>query len=656
MPAKQQSKKQAPAPTKQRTSQQQEALRARRRAARQRRSMRKQQGISAPVPTPSKGKAKDSMAKRTEWNNLVAIAQAVLAPRDVPALRWPMKMRRATDVRHFASSGVLGTGIAEATTDREYPAVGDISIPVDDRAFVFMQCPQIPLLCTAQIQSNMFLKHQLYDSIMDASNVTGIDALMVTVPGTTTAAFYEQHVVDKTIEIVPGASFKTGTMKVGVDPAASADAPRATTLQAGESDGFGFYSPKKDRYYHLWTGGDLIVRVANGSTFTFLGADGQLPIGTMHDYPATVITGLVLMRYDGEDSPDCAVLPNHIVHTYDHTTNSVDLPAWNGVTSVISTPEEQHASGVTMVVQFELFHNNYAAAYLRIRPQAIGFYYLRVVYTMVTKPSQHLDLEYSGFTLAYSVCTQYVEKHLVWRPESMDAVKDHSFITERYRTNALALLITNFSGKDDDGGQVQAAIFEGGLHVPTYSDFKRISCEKLNGYDGSADKGLYTWMMPHSVDWVDGQYTTYSTSYGTYTAQKTPYCNIDKILSTSVIRFTSGRNVYPLLMEGNATPGTNNATVGSYNPPLRWRVDMHIEFITDDVMAKLGLSVATSADLENAMTTLCDVPHFTENWTHLHELWRQMKRAAMVVVQAGTQAAKAAAQRELIAMVGAMML
>lgn len=213
------------------------------------------------------------------------------------------------------------------------------------------------------------------------------------------------------------------------------------------------------------------------------------------------------------------------------------------------------------------------------------------------------------------------------------------YLYDSARVTAASMLVTNVTPELVRGGDVLGAAFHGTDFWDTVSvpAILGVAGDAKYGYRGPFEKGCYTWIpMMDSDSLVFRSYNGLAVDRGAVV----PYGRV----TYRVMRPTTQYHV----VYWNAPVAT--FTAGSVmTARIQIRVDWHQEFVSSDQLAVKAPTPYMVDDLAMANKTLAMTPCFTENWTHLAELWSKIKSIGSSVLKAGGRAAASAAIGELVA-------
>jgi hypothetical protein len=218
------------------------------------------------------------------------------------------------------------------------------------------------------------------------------------------------------------------------------------------------------------------------------------------------------------------------------------------------------------------------------------------------------------------------------------------YLYEYARINAMSLLVTNVTPELTRGGDVYGRTFP----INVLWDQFSISAIQANagsvkyGYRGPFESGCYTWME------VPDAFAHRFRCYNAFTNRTAEPANTLGIDFGARARCAREHASDCHVVFWNA-PITTLGTASSVASRIQLRVDWHQEFISSDQLVVLSVTPYKLEDLSNATKTLALSPCFTENWTHLSDLWNSIKKIGSSVVKAGGRAAASAAVAEMAA-------
>lgn len=551
--------------------------------------------------------------KMGSFNQLNLLAQTMVAPRDKPPLRLPEQQRKRTDVKHLWMTDTLSllyplsppSAVAMSTA-----TFFGKSLAPDEGFMVLLRnpvCPAIYPVSTAAA-TNVYSKY--------AWHLTGDDGTAGPRPNATT------------LVIVPFGSVSTPTSatfppQIDFTPRGPASllapyqavALTGTNLQSFRgTDVIPGWQDKYSNYWNFYGGGVMSV------VFTHL--DGN---NSNYDVPAGggILIRWALQRYNGTNDPDDYNLGTVTIKagtsSAEHTVNGPGTTATN-------TNLGQLSAGY---YRFIIHHVGYNPG-----TEAI-IYGALVGEAFTTIPPTNTV---AGVTDKYGPRPEY----MVIAPVN-NVVTEAPYMLENTRVTSHAALLTNTSPKFFRGGTILGARLQTGVNGAgwwdhTLSQIQTAAGHSTYGYRGDLANGAYTWMpLPDDV-WDMQQYLGRQSKTGITAdevARTYPRIPIDHEYGCHVIYWNA--------------PGEGTALGSTSDLSLLLRIDTHVEFISSSQLADLKVSIIGTDALTHATIALAAAPLFTENWTHLNELWGKIKAAGLRVATAGGKALASAAMSELAA-------
>lgn len=559
------------------------------------------------------------------------IAKARTLPEVTPAIRLPYVNRALTDVKHLWSLGSIAAPEAavEGVTVAGRPVyLFDEALPDGAHFLALGKSPVAPLVykhVLAGLEAGCF--H--YARWTPASFVQAIGVN----PGTTDAHVFTiptngiAVLSGAPVEYTPDAAFEY--LQPGATSATSGYSTANSGPLAGALAGLTWTASPDEM---AWT-----PTFVSGDRYYSLNHSGHLRIRIMHGTPAIPVPGQVrlrfaLLRYNGEDSEDVTIEfdatmatsePNGGL-TLDITNNGV--VAWKDDGTSSTFPP--FISGVG---------GNVATGEYLARP---GYYRLMLRSVRLGAGSS-TALTYQQFRLIIGWVVPRATnaaQTAIWVQPALRTYFDASYMFRSTRVTAASLRLTNNTPKMFVGGNAFAcrmssgsSFRSGGWYNATTALVRDSSGHMRAGYAGNAADGLYTWMELTDLD-----ETFRDCSFEMPDAPVLrPRVDLDLFTHTNHI-FLVDTTRMPL--EG----------IASFT--ARFRVDLHVEFMSTSSLATLSVAVGSSDVLAQANTVLAAAPLCYENPGHLAKIWNAIRRTAMPLLKASTSAAARVALEGMLGM------
>lgn len=212
------------------------------------------------------------------------------------------------------------------------------------------------------------------------------------------------------------------------------------------------------------------------------------------------------------------------------------------------------------------------------------------------------------------------------------------YLLEKCRLNSSAMLVSNTSSALLKSGTIYGCRLLGRNSLWTHTSLAEIKAAAgsfATGYRGPAEKGIYTFMEPDDRLFTLNDHTMLLNN-GVHALNVTqwPYSRTD--MSTAHV----------ILVEIPTTTGTLG---GSWS--LSVRVDSHLEYFSNSMLANLGISGDPVEDYTNATIALSAGCYFFENPTHMRQIWDWIIQTGKAAIMAGASvAARTALERAAVAL------
>lgn len=231
-------------------------------------------------------------------------------------------------------------------------------------------------------------------------------------------------------------------------------------------------------------------------------------------------------------------------------------------------------------------------------------------------------------------CIMRMYPHAVWYQPPSPAVADMvgSSLMAEHRTSASCLLATNIGQNMTREGLVSGCRLPSSVAIENIDEIVINSLAATPGpasYSGPMARGAYTWFRPPEASELEFNpgVPCVMTSYGS-SIMRMPIIVLNDNTSTHILRFADG------------DPSTPSQFL--------LRSCTHFEFVPSyPVFSPSSIDGLTQAAMDELRLTMRHAGEFTENWTHIAELWNMIKQGAINVAKAGLGAASSAAMHEL---------